>query len=424
MVCRVLRHVLPGTSGFQPAVRHCKFDRAGWATLCGVVVSIILSLPISLLAEPVGCKDLPEALKIASSLRGLTIKSIPACHELTAAEFEKRLKVKPDASINSQSIVYKLLGIIPDDYPYENCLTQVRAENAAASYDPFKKEVIIPNWKETALEILVHEATHILQDQHFNLARIREAHSNSTDAYLAHSAIIEGDASFVQEQYRTGVRSKVSTANSLAPKTSNCTSLDSLERIYNFPYDHGIITVDRILQSSGKELLNNYFTNPPTSTREILYLSKLATRTAKRDKMNAVRFSSRSQPGHRLIFSDQMGELMIRTVLKIHNNAEKAILGAKGWKGDELKLFSSNKSTVLYWETVWEDEADADQFRRGLLLHLGAVYKEKLQAESKSIKFTPNSRNDTQDKHDKLEIDVQAHASVVSLRIDRHIATD
>ena len=49
--------------------------------------------------------------------------------------------------------------------------------------------------------IAVHELTHALQDQYFDLQKFVDAKTENSDLLLAHSALVEGDATAVMIDY-------------------------------------------------------------------------------------------------------------------------------------------------------------------------------------------------------------------------------
>jgi hypothetical protein len=93
-------------------------------------------------------------------------------------------------------------------------VNQLAAASTLAFYDFTKKEIVIPG---QTLDVeqrvtLAHELTHTLDDEHFNLTKVRKVGDKyDTDAV---TALVEGDAVSVENKSSTPCRRRAATARS------------------------------------------------------------------------------------------------------------------------------------------------------------------------------------------------------------------
>ncbi len=119
--------------------------------------------------------------------------------------------------------------------------------------------------------VVVHELTHALQDQQFNLGRKRNF--ASPDAWQSWRALVEGDATFVQALYSS--QHPQPRNEDLDLETSNhsivLSSYDqSTVALQAFRYTAGHIYVKRLRESAGNKSVDATFQNPPVRMSEVL----------------------------------------------------------------------------------------------------------------------------------------------------------
>ena len=62
------------------------------------------------------------------------------------------------------------------------------------------------------------------------------------------------------------------------------------------------------------------------------------------------------------LFSESLGELAIRILLREYLGSAVAVIAATGWNGDRITLFPNSIS----WVSSWDSEKDAKQFKAAL----------------------------------------------------------
>lgn len=165
-------------------------------------------------------------------------------------------QVESEASISSQNI--SGLYLIRDKIFY------VAPGNivSAMEYAQVKKE----NYNDYFFLVVVHELTHALDDQHFNLSKLYSATKNSEE-YQAINSLIEGNAVYVSEIIADRLNIPESTRSFSKKFTSG---LSEAQKTYSQQYIKGYEFIEAIINKNGKSAAEAAFKNPPVSTVQIL----------------------------------------------------------------------------------------------------------------------------------------------------------
>ncbi len=285
-----------------------------------------------------------------------------------------------------------MLGTIPKQYDYDRCVASDYSGDVLAFYHPDRHAIVLPSWVATPADVLIHETVHALQDQHFNLSKLRTAANVSNDRALALSALAEGDAVWVQEAYNAETDSE--PLDGLDPQAvsapiEGCGLPDMLRRQFEFPYDYGKVFVEQLKSSHGVALIDQAFRYPPQTTREILYPREFAA--AKRISGSAPKLSKPPANLHaRLVYTETLGEYFIRSFIRALVSAEDGIRAGKGWRGDRMSLYElpESGSKILYWDSVWENEDEAAQFRAAFSNALQKIFGLRLEPSVPDVLFS------------------------------------
>ncbi|HEY4589173.1 MAG TPA: hypothetical protein VII86_08085, partial [Thermoanaerobaculia bacterium] len=202
--------------------------RARWPRLVPLCFALLAGAAAGRAEEPAAPPRLPsgmtplpkesashvdELLQVAEKYRGLkALRSVPAAstspRKLKAQIKASMPKELPAAELKALGISLKAFGLIPETMDLGRYLPELLSSQVAGFYDPDGKYMTLVDtaWvgagkKETTKEermesedmVLVHELTHALQDQHFNLHRFEERDPLS-DGGTAKKALVEGDA--------------------------------------------------------------------------------------------------------------------------------------------------------------------------------------------------------------------------------------
>ncbi len=188
-----------------------------------IVMLILLLCTVSVFAQDEGDIS-PELETFIEQVEGETetLRELDATSDITLA-FPTRadvidfLTIQFDAYFTDDVIVsdtafYRAFGLIPDDYDLVSEIAELYGVQVAGYYDPETQvmNVILSSGEAPEDDlpfldriIFAHEYVHALQDQYFDLvtfyAEVEEG--DNVDVILARQALVEGDATFVMNNY-------------------------------------------------------------------------------------------------------------------------------------------------------------------------------------------------------------------------------
>lgn len=219
--------------------------------------------------------------------------------------------------------------------------------------------------------VFAHEFGHALADQHFDFEALgldRTGEIGYGDRFLAIGALIEGDASLLQEQYVTAYISEEEARlwfnqylNIRFPLTRSIPPV--LGELTEFPYDEGRDFVRALYERGGWELVNSAYVTPPLSTEHILHPDRYLAGD-RPVAVSVVPLTETLGSGWGLVYESTVGEFVLGLYLRNHLDAEKADRAAAGWGGDRCAVYynATTGGTVMVLRTVWDTPADAGQF--------------------------------------------------------------
>lgn len=263
------------------------------------------------------------------------------------------------------------LGFLPADTDLRGLIQALYTEQIAGFYDSDTGSLAVIS-DEAELSPLdkttyAHEFTHALQDQHYGLEAL-DPEDNSDDASLAVTALIEGDAMLVQEQYMLQFLDSEDLFEMLTEAAAaEYPLLDSAPPIVReqlmFPYDAGLLFVKTIIEDGGYEALNEAYLHPPLSTEQVLhpdkYLSGELPQVVGLPALTATLGS-----GWQWVDTNVLGEFTLRLYLEQHLTSRQAAAAAAGWGGDRYVVYhdQSEDALVLVMRTVWDTATEAAEF--------------------------------------------------------------
>ncbi|HLV01842.1 MAG TPA: hypothetical protein VKZ59_11285, partial [Acidobacteriota bacterium] len=247
-------------------------------------------------------------------------------------------------------------------------------------YDPLEGRFLLADWvaAEEQEEVIAHELTHALQDQHFDLEAILNADVNSDQA-LAHSSVIEGDGILTMLAYLLTPHGRTiadlpdlaelaeSTASFSGPEFEKLAEAPLfLREVLLFPYSYGGRFVQTVVRRSDWRGLNDVYSDLPRSSEQILHPEKYL---ADRDDPVVVQildFSDYLGRGWSSISDDTLGEVGISILLREKGaDIELARDAAEGWGGDSYYLLRGpDGAEALILKTVWDSTYEAEEFFR------------------------------------------------------------
>lgn len=360
--------------------------------LCAVVFTTAAAAPaLGESAAPDGadCGIVKTAIDTASSLRGLKPKHAVPCRIRDHNQVEQYLretlrKKMPEKRLRVEERAYKLLGLIPPYYDYVNGLVALYTDQIGGYYDTDNHYYAMASWIPAALQmpIAVHELTHALQDQNFDIDRVLDEKNQPTDLVMARSAMLEGDATAVMLDYtrRAAGQPPVMTEESMSPflaqnivgallSPSLRSAPPALQAMLIFPYVSGLHFAHTLLRKGGYAQLDEAYKHPPENTHEILHPGYyLAHRNSHEDKLpDPALPPSFTNPTAKPAHSDTLGEFLTTTLLANWIPPEEASSVSSAWHSDRFALYHlAADRDVLVWQTEWDSAEEADRFQDAL----------------------------------------------------------
>ncbi|QKY20090.1 PGF-CTERM sorting domain-containing protein [Halolamina sp. CBA1230] len=291
-----------------------------------------------------------------------------------------------------------------------------RGATVGGYYSPATDSIVLVTDNESSLQVdeltLGHELVHAVQDQEFDLGNFS---SQTRDGANANSGLIEGDANYVQYQYRQRCAEGGSWAGScLRPEASGGGGGGGPANIgvyfVNYqPYSDGPAFIAAQKREGGWDAVNDLYDAPPRSAEQVihpdLYGEDPPTEVELADEhgedWERVRpasrldyaevgqagvasmfvypwYAGRSPQGYQAVpnFQNTWFNYTDSGQLSQFDPLNYGFDAAAGWDGDRMHVYRNDAGEGGYvWRLVWDSDAEATEFRGAyeeLLAYWGA----------------------------------------------------
>lgn len=290
------------------------------------------------------------------------------------------------------SLGLKRLGIHGGRAPVDAAAESKRRSSSLGWYLPSEKRIALVGAErddESREATIVHELVHALQDQHHDLAALRQRAAaparpgvQDDDRDLALRCVIEGDATYCERLWTLWASADDEPLGNLTLSLSAAAMLEMdpvsltdpvgrirplvpgsptpdhwAELLVTGPYVFGF-GFAAIAGAADREAI---FRDPAMSMEQVLH----PARYSRRDVPTTVSIEDVRPPaGWTRTEARVLGELGVRTVLSARRvgwtDAKRA---ATGWDGDLLLTFSrADGASAIAWGTTWDTADDAGDF--------------------------------------------------------------
>jgi hypothetical protein len=315
-------------------------------------------------------------------------------------------QMPPDVNKKS-SALYTVIGLMPPGSDFRKAYEAMIQDQAEGLYDPKDKKFYVVNMdlgdilggmlgslgkvagkmgdqtlKSLGIDVAqqlfditaVHELTHAIDDQHFDIETHMERleKANSDDAAMAYQCVVEGDATRAMLLYAGAAGVDQSLAGSMTgtgmKMMEGMMGYDPfIERLSIAPYLLGETFVDYVFNHKGLEGLNRTFTDPPSSMEQVIHPERYE---AIRDEPSLVSNPDpgKGLPGWKMEAETTLGEFVISFMFEVKINPDNAARVADGWDGDRVTTWRApNNDVAAVWVTVWDDAVQANEFYQAYL---------------------------------------------------------
>lgn len=293
--------------------------------------------------------------------------------ELRQRVIDELLETYSQEEADDDAHFLALLGLLPAGFDLWTFSTDLYAEQLAGYYDHETKEMyVVAGQTFAGPERLTyaHEYVHALQDQNYDIENglgVNEAACDQdSERCAAIRSLMEGDASLVESEWLR----LFATPDDLHDIQAFYGSFEgpvfysapeSLQNDFLFPYTYGIEFVRQLYLAGGWAAVDRAYTNPPTSTEQILHPERFPEDAPiilqLPDALEAL------GPGWRPISQGVMGEWTTRLVLLTTLEEATAIQAAEGWGGAAYVAFTHEPSgeEALIWLSQWDRLRDSEE---------------------------------------------------------------
>lgn len=395
-------------------------DRLGWEAGCWYNESIAVNRADGLTAREVDALA-ARAMARVEVIRDLEFREPPTIEVRPRSSYDGGNRTVPRARVLRKNVRLAALYIVDGD------TNAVRSGFGIGGYYAYWDNRVVLVSRNGSLDVhefeLAHELVHVLQRDHF---RGSAGSRHLFDRQQARSALTEGEANYVTQEYKRRCRGPWE-GTCLPPE--NWTPRDQQERgqwcdvadphfnlgrsiLGSVPYTVGPAFVGGVRDRRGWAGVDDLHANPPESTEQVLHPEKYPT-----DRPTDVTVRDRSRAGWRVVrparegrpTQFRLGEAALFTMLwyqSFHSDHEAPIIPCMhayrpsdpralldyshpltaGWDGDALVPYvaagTGNATdptavpTGYVWKLIWDSPADTREFAgayRDLLAVHGAT---------------------------------------------------
>lgn len=312
-----------------------------------------------------------ELMPVVAEAAGLEFRETPRAAVRTREQVRDYVLVKfaeelPPAKLEGLMASYRLLGMIPDTLDVERLFVDLLTEQVAGFYEPDSSTLFaVAGADELTLRgTLAHEMVHALQHQYLPLDSIMSDRRNA-DRLAAAQSVLEGQATLVMilvlapnEGFLTDPAMWDNLRNQLNAPQAELEIFNSAPLAIKsgliFPYLEGATFVRWFVNNHAGQ--QPYADRMPTSTEQIIHPERYQADDA---PVELVFTGDTADVMH----EDTFGEyemLVLRSTLAGIDAIPTEV--ALGWEGDRLRVYRSDDGPALVWYSVWESEAQRDNF--------------------------------------------------------------
>ena len=289
----------------------------------------------------------------------------------------KRIKktLRPE-EVRADELSLKMFGLVPQDFNLRKSTIDLLTEQAAAFYDYDQKKLFLLDDSSFTSETttLAHELSHALADQHFDLDKFIEETPSNDDENLAHTAVVEGQASWLMIAYRLqqSGETPVPTPDMLKTVTDSSESSMAdypvlkgsplyIQQSLLFPYTQGTLFFDAVFHTLGKRAFSVVFTDPPVDSSQIMHPDRYFAHVGP-SKPDLPHLSASNT--RRELTQGSVGEFDHEMLLRQYVGGAKAEELAPHLRGGQFQIVTEGRqhTPVLQYVSQWDSDDAAANF--------------------------------------------------------------
>jgi hypothetical protein len=364
-------------------------------------------------------------VKTLSDITGLTEKHAVPYGRMSKGELRKflnkriRKTLKPD-EIYADELSLKMFGLVPQDFDLKKSTIDLLTEQAAAFYDYDEKKLFMLEDSSFSAETttLAHELSHALADQYFDLGKFMEDSPSNDDENLAHTAVVEGEASWLMIAYELKQAGKPPLPTPEMVKSVADTSEASMadypvlknsplyiQESLLFPYSQGTAFFDAVFKKIGKDAFALVFRDPPIDSTQIMHPEKYFGH-AKPSKPDVPKLTHALKTKE--ITEGSMGEFDHSILLRQYLGDAKAAEISVHLLGGQFHIVDVGKTKhpILLYASQWDSNETAAAYF--------AAYKRVLHSKWRHMDETGNTPDTLKGTGDNGYFETHLHGDRVT----------
>jgi hypothetical protein len=377
----------PAQSGFALG-RSPQADRApAWMLGLAAFVIVLLIAGAGFVVTSESGPDYPDEwdarvaplAEFVAEERGLEFEHPVTVNFLTAEEYSAETRSdtgnspgpteEEKAEMEEYVAVMRALGLVSGTFDVEAATNQIADSGTLAFYSPVEKQVYVRGTELTpALRVtLVHELTHVLQDQHFDLEQLGTAEGPVATTVRA---LAEGDAGRVEEVYAAEVLTdeerkayeKKQQEDSDGAEDDLADVPEILTATFGAPYAFGPAVVQIAFAMDGNTGVDALFEAPPS---EFALFDPIGFPPAEHTAADQERIDIELPEGAEQIDEDTFGPVFWYLLLSARLGDEAAFDAVEGVSADGFLSYRQD-GKVCVKGSARAEKADADELRSAL----------------------------------------------------------
>jgi hypothetical protein len=310
-----------------------------------------------------------ELSTFVADARGLEFREPVRATLLDDEAFSARVQedaVDDIAELEETEQVLAAFGLLEPGTDLVAILSSFLGQGVVGQYDPDSGELVV---RGAALSpyvriTLVHELTHALDDQHFELDRpvLDDADDESGFAF---GALVEGNAVRIEDQYRDTLSDdELASAEAEELRLGEGLDLTGVPRVVPgliaFPYVFGPTMVGALDEAGGEARVDEAYREPPITSEQVLDPAQWLAGDAEPTVVPP------PESGGEVFDQGVLGLWGIVLLLEEELGQDDAIAAAQGWGGDWYVAWRDGDETCVRSTFVMDTDDDLRELASGL----------------------------------------------------------
>ena len=316
---------------------------------------------------------LPGLMRFVEEARGLEFVKPVEVTLLPDDSFRARLAalIEEDADGDraeeraEDARVLVALGLLEPGVDLAKADESLLGDAVAGYYDSEDDDLVVrgSSFSPYVKVTFVHELTHALQDQHFDIDQ-DGLDERDDEASTAFTVLVEGDAARVERLYMDSL-SDAELKAAEAEEIEAASGIDpSIPRILlefiSIPYVIGPQFVDKVFEAGGQARLDDLYRNPPTTTEQVLHPERFLE-----DGEEPRAVDDPEAEGDE-IDGGVFGELVFILMFQRFMEGQTALAAATGWGGDRYVAWRDGDGACVRVNLVMDSGDDAREMSAAL----------------------------------------------------------